>query len=348
MPLGSALTSLIDIDFTRAQGVNSTGRITFKPTRVRVGTTMVSSFPVVVPLVDGVAQVALVRLAVGSYSVLEEIDGRPPFRFKMLLPNTAADIIQYETIAHVRTLPMFFTYVKSINNVAPDPTTGNVVIAGGVGPQGPPGPAGVDGEDGEDGAQGIQGPPGTNGSQGIQGIQGVPGTPGATGPQGPAGNGLPDRIIRISDRSKEGAGNKYSIPNTGDVWVLFDGGPPEYTIAAAIGDDIEIPFNFLHHQHSTSWLDFAVVTGPTPTPQRYLSSNSSTPSFGGSSGNYPSGSEYQGCAGVLGFVAEAGDIDSGFVRVRWVVKSTSDIGGVYANNNYPLILSIRNTRLSGL
>lgn len=351
MPLGSAATSKIDIDFTRAQGAPSSGQIVFKPKRTRLGSTIISPFPIVVDVVAGIGEVDLVRLPIGVYEVQELIDGTRGRPFSFLLPTSSPAVIQYETIAPVETIPSYFTSVKTINNIAPNPTTGNINIDGTTGPQGPPG---ADGADGEDGAQGIQGPPGTNGTNGsngapgIQGPPGVDGEDGSVGPQGPPGDSLPDRIIRISDRSKEGSGNKYDIPNTGSAWVLLASGPAEYVIAAAIGDDIEVSFNFLHHQHSASSLDLAVVTGGTPTIQRYLSSNSATPSFGGSSGNYPSGSEYQGCTGVQGFTVEAGDLDSGFVRIRWVAKSTSDIGGVFASNSYPLILGIRNTRLSGV
>lgn len=178
MPLGTALTSLIDIDFTRAQGVSSSGRISFKPTRMRVGTTIVSSFPVVVPLVDGVAQVRLVRLPLGTYDVLEEIDGRPPFRFKMVLPSNAQPVIQYETISPVDPVPLHYTSVKTINGLGPDPTTGNVNI-----PviEGPKGDDGIDGVDGADGTDGVDGTDGQDGQDGEQGIPGPPGPPGADG-----------------------------------------------------------------------------------------------------------------------------------------------------------------------
>lgn len=358
MPLGSAATSTIDIDFTRAQGVNSTGRIIFQPRRDRVGTTIISSFPVEVEIKDGVASVDLVRLPLSTYHVREIIDGRPEFEFSFALPVSSAALIQYEDIAPATVVPTYFTAVRTVNGVAPDPTTGNVVVVGNVGPQGPPG---ADGEDGEDGAEGIQGIQGLQGIQGIPGTAGTSGSPGVDGedgaqgpageigPQGPPGTGFPDRIVRISDRSKEpGDVRTYNMPNTDSAWLLFDDGPAEYSIPAAIGDDIEVSYSILIAGASTSSTDLVVVTGPTPTRQRYLSSGTSNPSFGGPAGNYPSDAGFQGRTGVLGFTVEASDLDSGNVRFRWVIKTSTTNGKMYANNNYPLILGIRNTRLSGV
>jgi hypothetical protein len=133
MPLGSAPTSKIDIDFTRAQGVNSSGRILFRPPRQKLGTTMLSSHPVSVTVTNGQATVDLVRLPSGVYTVVEEIDGRPAVDFKFALPLTAAAEINYEDIAPVTTQPVTYTVVRTVNGVAPDPTTGNVVVEAGGG-----------------------------------------------------------------------------------------------------------------------------------------------------------------------------------------------------------------------
>lgn len=133
MPLGSAVTSTIDIDFTRAQGVNSSGRITFQPPRQKLGTTMLSSHAVPVEVKNGVATVNLVRLPAGVYRVKEEIDGRPAKDFLFALPLTAAAVIQYEDIAPVDSVPTTYTAVRSVNGVTPNPTTGNVEIETGGG-----------------------------------------------------------------------------------------------------------------------------------------------------------------------------------------------------------------------
>lgn len=134
MPLGSAVKSTIDIDYTRAQGVNSSGRITFQPPRIRIGTTMISTHKVMVDIENGVGSVELARLPAGTYRVREEIDGRPPYEYSFALPLSAPSTIQYEEIAAVDPIPEIFTSVKTINGVPPNPVTGDIEIAEGGGP----------------------------------------------------------------------------------------------------------------------------------------------------------------------------------------------------------------------
>ena len=134
MPLGSAATSTIDIDFTRAQGVNSQGKITFAPPRVVVNTTILSRRGVVAEVVDGVGEIDLVRLPAGTYQVREEIDGTAPYEYSFSLPTSAAATVQYETIAHVDPVPEVYTVVRSVNGVLPNAVTGNVVITAEAGP----------------------------------------------------------------------------------------------------------------------------------------------------------------------------------------------------------------------
>lgn len=128
MPLGSAVRTKINIDFTRAQGVNSSGRIWFQPPRMRLGTTMLSSHRVEVKVENGVGTVQLARLPIGSYKVREEIDGRPPVEFFFALPTSSPDEINYEDIVPVSPVPPTYTVVRSVNGELPDPTTGNVDI----------------------------------------------------------------------------------------------------------------------------------------------------------------------------------------------------------------------------
>jgi hypothetical protein len=469
MPLGSAAKSTIDIDFTRAQGVNSSGHITFEPPRIRVGTTIISPIKVRVPVVNGIASVELVRLPSGTYHVREEIDGRNSFEFNFSLPLGAAASINYEEIAPVDSVPLVYTVIRTINGAAPDPTTGNINIEVSGGPEDLDELTDVvltsvmnghvlvyDGteliwqnraltaDDVGDSAtvhthtvsqitdfessvdsrvQLIVGaaPEALNtlneianaladdadfagtmtlalaGKQQIDldlttiaslnptdgdvlqriagawanrtttqlktslslskedvGLSSVNNTADVDKPVSTAQAAaiaqriLPPRIIRIKDKTKQGAGDTYNLPNTSNVWALFAVGPAEYTIAASVGDDINLDYDFLMDRHTTSKYDFAVVTGETPTIQRYLSSGSATPSADGVSGNYPSGETFQGQNGMTGFAVESGDLDSGFVRLRWVIKTSLDTGKIYANNNYPLTIRVVNTRLSGI
>lgn len=468
MPLGSALKSTIDIDFTRAQGVNSSGQITFEPPRVRIGTTILSPYKVLVPVVNGVATIQLVRLVSGTYHVREEIDGRAPYEFNFSLPVGAADTIQYEEIASVDPVPLVYTVVRTVNGIAPDPTTGNIVIASGgatnldgltdvvisspingqtlvydslsavwrnllltaadVGASPishthsssqitdfqaavdtrvqlivDAAPSALDtlnelaaalGDDPDfagtitvalsnkqpldsdlttiagltpanaDVLQRIAGAWANRTPAQLKidlslsktdvGLANVDNTSDANKPVSIATavsiaqRVLPPRIVRVQDKTKEGAGNTYDLPSTSDTWALFSAGPAEYTIVSNIGDDISVYYDFLMQTHVSSFFDFAVVTGGTPTVQRYLSSGSSAPTFNGPSGSYPSSEGFQGVSGMLSFSVESGDLDSGSVRLRWIIKTSTANGKIYANNNYPLSIRVVNTRLSGL
>lgn len=468
MPLGSALKSTIDIDFTRAQGINSSGQITFEPPRTRIGTTIISPLKIRVPIVNGVGTVELVRLPAGTYHVREEIDGRAPYEFNFSLPTSSATTIQYEEIAPVDSVPLVYTSVKTINGIPPNPTTGNIVISSGGAEEledlddviltsvangqvlvydgselvwenrtltatdvgaAPTShshpssqitdfqtsvdariqlivdaaPAALDtlnelaaalGDDPDfagtmtlalagkqpldsdltniadltptdgDVLQRISGSWANRTAAQLKtslalsksdvGLSAVDNTSDANKPVSTAQAAaiaqriLPPRILRIKDKSKEGAGNTYDLPNTSDTWALFAAGPVEQTIQANVGDDISVYYDFLMQIHVSSFFDFVVVTGATPTIQRYLSSGSSTPTFNGPSGSYPSNEQFQGVNGMLGFAVESGDLDSGNVRLRWAIRTTTANGKIFANNNYPLTIRVVNTRLSGL
>jgi hypothetical protein len=468
MPLGSALKSTIDIDFTRAQGINSTGRITFEPPRTRVGTTVLSPIKISVPVTNGLGSVDLVRLPAGTYHVREEIDGQPPYEFNFALPVSAASVIQYEDIAPVESVPLVYTVIRTINGVAPDPSTGNVVIETigttnldaltdvvvaspanghvlaydgtdarwenrfltasevGASPTGhthpssqitdfqtavdariqlivDAAPSALDtlnelaaalGDDPDfagtvtvalsgkqpldsdltaiagltptdnDVLQRISGvwsnrtPAQLKSSLSFSkvdvGLSNVDNTSDLNKPLSTAATtaiglrALPNRIVRVIDKSKQGAGITYNLPNTSSVWGLDASIPAEYTIQANIGDDISLYYDFLSDTHSAFAFDFVVVTGGTPTIQRYLSSGTNSPSSDGPSGSYAATERFQGMSGMVGFAVEAGDLDAGFVRLRWAIKSTVDTGKIYADNNYPLSIRVVNTRLSGL
>lgn len=106
MPLGSALTTRIDIDFTRAQGDNSSGKIMFYPFRAPVGTTMISTDPVTVTLQNGVGSVELVRMGSSHYYAAREfIDGRPERSFRFYLPENSADVIRYRDLQPITLAP---------------------------------------------------------------------------------------------------------------------------------------------------------------------------------------------------------------------------------------------------
>lgn len=436
MPLGSALKSTIDIDFTRAQGINSTGRITFEPPRTRVGTTVLSPVKISVPITNGLGSIELVRLPAGTYHVREEIDGQPPYEFNFSLPVSAPNTIQYEEIAPVDSVPLVYTVVRTINGVAPDPSTGNVVIETGAGATNldaltdvvisspsnaqslvydslsakwknllltaadvgaaPTGhthsyavadiiglTTALSGKSSTSHTHSVAVADVSGLTEALDGkaaalhghaISDITGLSSALAGKASATHthtsdditdfdlavetiadevasfrALTDLIIRVKDKTKEGAGNTYDLPSTSGVWGLNAAIPMEYQIAAHVDDDISLDFDFLTDTRTAFAFDFVVVTGGTPTIQRYLSSGTSSPSSDGPSGSYPNSTErFQGMKGIVGFKVEAGDIDSGFVRLRWAIKSTAATGKIFANNNYPLSIRVVNIRLSGL
>jgi hypothetical protein len=98
MPLGSALKTKIEIDVTRAQGLNSSGRILFYPPRVDVGTTLLSPEPAIAEIKDGLGSIELVRLPSGMYRAVEHIDGRAGYSFRFELPASSPDTMQYRQL----------------------------------------------------------------------------------------------------------------------------------------------------------------------------------------------------------------------------------------------------------
>jgi hypothetical protein len=233
----------------------------------------------------------------------------------------AGGTVDLSTIAGTEAVDHTQTRVLSVGGVLPGPD-GDVPIDGAVGPAGPPGPAGPQGPAG---ATGAQGPAGADGQDGAQ------------GPQGPGGP--PHRIVVVRDTSQAPG---YAVAANGDAWDLLPGSP-EYTIPAAVGEFIDGAYNALVSNEADWSMDLVVVTGGTPTKQRYMATNTGTPALIGNTNNYPIGEPFRGRSGVIGFVAEAGDIDGGNVRLRWAVKAASP-GTLYASANYPLVVNLRNSR----
>ena len=276
MPLGSALTSKIDIDFTRAQGVASKGRILFQPPRQKVGTTMLDGVAVPAKLIGGRAIIDLARLPQGTYRVVEQLEGRPDRSYDFALPLSAPSVVQYENIVQVVPVPVKHQYVSTINGVAPDLTTGNIVLeslqgppgpAGPQGPIGPAGPAGANGQDGAQGPQGIQGPPGDEGLQGP------------IGPVGPAGQ---DGVLKAFATTGMVTGTFGPAGDSG----AWDFCPAQYRpkVEAAVGDRILWVPGFLHRFDQEAMCD--IVSMVSGSPVRYRSSGTDTPLSSGYGGLY--------------------------------------------------------------
>jgi hypothetical protein len=227
--------------------------------------------------------------------------------------------------------------VVDLVRVAPiPPSPGYVVVAG---PQGEPGPAGPPGATGATGAAGAQGPPGADGDDGAPGAQGPQGATGPQGPTGPAGADGTDAFTPVVRRATITSGN-IAIPDTGggfpsSNWAVL-AGAGELVVPASVGHYLQASYNALR-EGVTHWgMDLAVVSGPAPTIQRFLSSNSATPPAAGDPGGYPTDGTFQGHAAPLDLVVESGDLDAGSVRIAVVVMGDG-VGtrSLRATSSYP-------------
>lgn len=320
MSLGSALTSKIDIDFTRAQGTNSSGRIFFQPPRLRVGTTMLSDCRVPVEVTYGQGSIILARLPQGVYRVREEIDGRPPFEYNFSLPLTAAPVIRYEEIARVEVLPTYFGYVRTVNGVAPNATTGNLVIDSGLqgppGIQGPPGDPGSPGADGSDGEPGPAGPPGEPGQDGAVGPAGPAGPPGEPGSDGAPGQ---DGTLKGSSTTGMITGTFGPCGDAG-TWTLCPTNYRPAPLIASVGDLLYWTPGFLHQTDNEAVYDLASVVDSSPV--RYRSSGTNTPLTFGYGGLYTAATHGRGMRPVWWTVA-ADDLDvNGMVTIALVYRAS--------------------------
>ncbi len=148
------------------------------------------------------------------------------------------------------------------------------------------------------------------------------------------------RVVVVRDISQSPG---YTVAANGDAWALLPGSP-EYTITAVVGEHIKVTYGHLVSNEADWAEDLVVVTGGTPVIQKYLSTNTSSPSFSGNPVNYPVGQPFIGRSGSLSFIAESGDLDTGTIRIRWAVKASAGGGILYAGSSYPLNLTLENLR----
>lgn len=267
MSAGSVPMSKIDIDFIRAQGTSSRGRIWFQPVRQPIGTSMLSDAAVPADVISGRGSIDLVRLPVGTYRVVEQIDDRPDRTYYFALPVGSPEVVQYESIVPVVEVPAVHQYVSKINGISPNPTTGNIeleALEGPQGPEGPEGPAGPKGDKGDDGTDGV------NGTNGINGTNGTDGAPGRDG------------ILKAFGTTGMITGTFGPAGDTGD----WDYCPVPYRpkCIAAVGDRILWTPGFLHKFDQEAVCDLAAFVDGAPV--RFRSSGTSVPLSSGYGGLY--------------------------------------------------------------
>lgn len=305
MPSGSELKTKIDINFIRAQGVASTGRIWFQPPRQKVGTSMLDGVPVPVDLVAGTAMPELVRLPQGTYRVVEQFPGKPDRAYDFALPLSSPDLVQYEDIVPISPVPAKHQYVSTINGIPPNLTTGNIVLDSLVGPAGPKG------DKGDPGEQGPPGSPGVDGEDGAQGIQGPPGEDGSVGPQGPAG------ILKAF--ATTGLVTGVFLAGDSGSWTLS---PFNYWVTgpADIGDRILWTPEIFHQTDQQAAYDLASVSSLGEVA-RYLSSGTAASNDFGYAGLYTASTHNRGLRPIWWTVA-ADDIVDGEVTLALAYRNS--------------------------
>lgn len=313
MPLGSAPTSKIDIDFTRAQGVPSKGRIWFQPPRQKLGTTMLDGAAVPAKLVNGVATIDLARLPQGTYRVVEQLEGRPERVYDFALPLSAPPLVQYEDIVSINPIPAKHQYVSTINGLPPDPTTGNIALESLEGPPGPPGPPGS---------------PGAPGSNGTDGEDGLPGPPGQDGVL--KGYGTTGLVV-----------GTFLAGDSG-TWTLC---PAQYfvTVPASAGDKLLwTPQIFQQTDQEAAYDIASVVDGSVA---RYKSTGNATPSAFGFGGLYTAPTHGRGLRPTW-WVVDESDIDNGEVTLA-IAYRNSGSGNVVGHGSVVSEIVLANTGQGG-
>jgi hypothetical protein len=112
------------------------------------------------------------------------------------------------------------------------------------------------------------------------------------------------------------------------------------SIAAAVGDDIEVSAELLIDSRLTDFLDLAVIVGGTI--RRAASSGTSTPAVEGDPAMYPDNDvQFRGSATSWGFTATADDISGGTVTIAMIHKGAGG-ASVLATVAFPFRWRVRN------
>lgn len=123
-----------------------------------------------------------------------------------------------------------------------------------------------------------------------------------------------------------------TLPDTSAAWALLSTGSiPELTVAATVGDVVEISLHCLTSATSNNYFDVVNVSGGGPTIVRYMATATSTPALEGNPAYYPS---LAPITAVQSFTTVSGDIDGGNVRFR-IATLSAGARTLFASTNYP-------------
>jgi hypothetical protein len=152
-------------------------------------------------------------------------------------------------------------------------------------------------------------------------------------------HGTPPSVLVTSAYITSG---DIGLPNTSSAWSVTSlSALGELVLAAAVGDWIEVGVNAM--RTNNHFVDVAVVTGAGPTAQRYMATGTSSAASEGNPGWYgPAGFALSN--NPQGFTVEAGDLDTGTVRLRMALKTNAASGTLYASTTYPFYWQAKNFR----
>lgn len=148
---------------------------------------------------------------------------------------------------------------------------------------------------------------------------------------GGGGGGTAIKVVQASITTGD-----VTFPSTSGAWQALSGF--EISIAAAVGDYLDLSVHALRSQAPTSYIDLAVIVGSSIV--RYITTGTSTAPSEGSPGLYPA-NDFVIYPGPRGFTVASGDRDGANVRVIVACKAAGS-GTLFASTTYPFYWRIIN------
>lgn len=133
------------------------------------------------------------------------------------------------------------------------------------------------------------------------------------------------------------SGNVTPQDTSGAVQLLTGG--PTFSVAAAVGDRLEVDTNYLTERRDTAYYDLVVIVGGAAV--RYQTTGTGTATVEGDPGMYPQQPAYQGHPGSWAFTVESGDRSGGNVTFGFAVKAAG-VGVLFANTAFPIRYTVKN------
>jgi len=130
------------------------------------------------------------------------------------------------------------------------------------------------------------------------------------------------------------------VPTLDASWTLLSAGLGTWSLAAAVGDDVELEVSCMIQDNTSSFYEVVLVVSGAIV--RFGSTRTSSPTGAGEGDPvlYPN-TGFGGHITTLGFTVVSGDLDAGNVVFTMAHKGAA-AGKLFASTNYPLRWRIRN------